>query len=83
MIPLTWCYLVLPLKELQRKALEKAATILASRNIDDPLEAYKLLVKHEKELGYPVTYDFVLEALRLAEMQRRSIVAHEAYAASG
>ncbi len=74
---------MLPLKELQRKALEKAATLLAASNISDPLEAYKLLVKHEKELGYPVTYDFVLEALRLAELQRKSVAVHEAYAASG
>lgn len=62
--------------------MEKAATILAANNIDDPLEAYKLLVKHEEELGYPVTYEFVLEALRLAALQRKGVSLEEAYAAS-
>jgi len=68
---------MLPLEQRYRRALEKAAAILAGSGVTDPLDAYWLLVKREKELGYPVTYDFVLEALRLAEMHKRGVAAAE------
>jgi len=39
--------------------------------VRDELEAYRVLVKREKEIGFPVTYDLVLEAMRLAEELKR------------
>ncbi len=59
------------LGEKERRAVEKAALILSEHMVRDELEAYWLLVRHEKEIGYPVTYDLVLEALKIAEEIRR------------
>ena len=68
------------IREKAKRALEKAVTVLLAKGVEDPLEAYWLLVKMEKELGYPVTYDFVQEALRLAEAHRRGMMAQQAEA---
>ncbi len=45
--------------------------ILSEHMVRDELEAYWLLVRREKEIGYPVTYDLVVEALKIAEEMRR------------
>ncbi|WP_048191867.1 hypothetical protein [Pyrolobus fumarii] len=66
----------MPLEHLSEKgktALEKAVELLLKHGVSDELEAYYLLVKHEKTLGYPVTYEFVIEALRIAEARRMAM----------
>ncbi len=56
--------------ERYKQAIEKAAEILAERGVFNDIEAYKLLVKLEDKIGYPVTYDLVLDALNLLASRR-------------
>ncbi len=51
-----------------RKALDKAVNILVSHASEwrNDVDAYWLLVKYEDEIGIPVIYDFVREAVEKA-----------------
>jgi hypothetical protein len=50
-------------------ALEKAASLLASRagEWSSVVEAYWLLRRHEDEIGFPLTYNMVEEAVERAK----------------
>ncbi len=59
--------------EKYRQAVEKAAEVLAERGVLNDIEAYKLLVKLESKIGYPVTYDLVVDALNLLASRRTDV----------
>ncbi len=49
----------------REEAVRRAAEILEQEKVvDDVITAYRVLVEKQRELGYPVTYDLVVDAMR-------------------
>ncbi|WFO76203.1 hypothetical protein J4526_05060 [Desulfurococcaceae archaeon MEX13E-LK6-19] len=48
-----------------KRTVKKAAEILRQNKFSNEIEAYEILVKNEDQLELPVTWDLVIDALKI------------------